>query len=115
MSDARLPFRLDGPMARLFPGACASLAIGPGWLGRGGPAAVMLFSAGDAIWTHDLFAGFWRDEADGMDWRTDFKCDPAFDHMLESLASPPEEDEEPEEMYARSQLTTLGSDIVDDY
>jgi hypothetical protein len=35
--------------------------------------------------------------------------------MLESLASPPEEDEEPEEMYARSQLTTLGSDIVDDY
>ena len=115
MRDAILPFRLDGAVARLFQGDAASLAVGPGWLGRGGAAGVMLFSAGHGIWTDDLFAGFWRDDAGAMDWRTDFKCDPAFDHMLAILAAPPEEDEEPEEMYARNQLSTLGSDIVDDY
>jgi|GEM_PF-2991357 hypothetical protein len=114
MSNAPL-CRFDGAVARLFPGTNASLAVGPGGLGRGGAAAVMLFAAGDAIWTDDLFAGFWRDEAGGMDWRTDFKCDPAFDHMLDILASPPEEDEEPEEMYARNQLATLGSEIMDEY
>jgi hypothetical protein len=115
MADLRLPYVLDGVLARLMPGDRRSLAIGPGRLGRGGAAEAVLFDAGATIWTTDLFAGFWRDEASDMDWLGDFLCDKAMDNFIETLASPPAEEDEPEEMYAKAQLTTLGSDVVDDY
>jgi hypothetical protein len=115
MGEAALPYVLDGAVARLFPGAARSLACGPGRLGRGGVPETVLFDAGSGIGGADLFAVFWRDEASHMDWLTDFLCDPEMDHTLEVLAAPPVEDEEPAELYSRRDLTTLGSDVIDNY
>jgi hypothetical protein len=114
MADVGLPYVLDGSLARLMPAGARSLAAGPGRLGRGGAAAAVLFDAGAEIGGQDLFAGFWRDEATDMDWLEDFLCDAATDDFFDKLAHPPAPEEEPEEMYAKAQLTTLGSDVVDD-
>ncbi len=114
MTEMGQPYEVIGAQARLVPGRAGSLAVGPGRLGRGGAAAVVVFDAAAKIASQDLFAGFWRDEATDMDWLGDFLCDTAMDEFFERLANPPAEEEEPEEMYARAQLTTLGSEVVDD-
>ncbi len=79
-----------------------------------GGASATTFEAGGTIRTLDLFAAFWRDEAPAMDWLRHFLCDPATDALVERLANPPEDaDEEDEILYSRSQLATLGSEIID--
>ena len=90
-----------------------SIAPGPGALGRGGVASAVQFAAGSGVYNLDLFAAFWADEAPGLDWLRHFLCDPAMDTFLERLAHPPEEEEEPDILYTRSQLTTLGSEVMD--
>jgi hypothetical protein len=87
-----------------------------GRLGRSSDAEKMLFDAGRSIFSVDLFAGFWRDEASDMDWLEDFLCDPATDEMFEILVLPETDEEEPEEEihYDRRALVTLGSDVVED-
>ena len=108
------PYVLDGLIARLAPARGASLAFGPGQRGRDAGGSI-LFAAGTGIWTLDLLPAFWRDELPGMDWFRDFLCDPEMDEFLAHLANPPPEEEEPEMMYSKSQLATVGSDVMDDY
>ena len=91
----------------------APIAPAPGAVGRGGIAAVVLFAAGNGIYTLDLFTAYWADEAPGLDWLRDFLCDPATDAFLDRLARPPDEEDEPEILYTRSQLVTLGSEVID--
>ena len=109
-----VPFVLDGMAARRAPARGASLALGPGQRGRD-PGACILFDAGAAIATQDLFAAFWRDELPVMDWFDDFLCDEAMDVFLARLANPPPEEEEPEMMYSKSQLATVGSDVMEQF
>jgi hypothetical protein len=95
-----------------------ALAQGPGCLGRGGAASALLFLAGASMRDMDLLAVFWGEEAPGLDWLLHYLRDPAMDALLARLARPPEQDfdEEPEDeeiVYSRSQLTTLGSEVVD--
>ncbi len=109
-----VPYVLDGLVARLSPALGASLALGPGQRGRDAGGSI-LFAAGAGIWTVDLLESFWRDELPGMNWFADFLCDPATDEFLATLANPPAEEEEPEMMYSKSQLATVGSDVMDEY
>ena len=90
------------------------LAIGPGNLGRRGAAGVMIWAAGSGIHHLDLFAGFWEYDARQLDWLAGFLCDPDTTAWFEALANPRDEDEEPEELFARGSMNTLGSDVVDD-
>ena len=108
------PYRLDGVVARLSPAVGASLASGPGQRGREAGGSI-LFAAGAAIDTQDLFAAFWRDELPGMNWFTDFLCDEEVDSLLYCLANPPTEDEEAEILYSKAQLATVGSDVIEVY
>jgi hypothetical protein len=117
MSGGVAPMAFEGETVRLFAGFAWWRAMTQqGRLGRCSDAEKMLFDAGRSILSADLFAGFWRDEAVDMDWLEDFLCDPATDEMFETLVLPETDEEEPEEdiHYSRSQLATVGSDVVED-
>lgn len=101
-------------MARLIPGFGRSFAHGPGHLGRAGVAGAMLWDASFAIRDQDLLAGFWDYDARQTEWLSGFLCDAAMTAWFDALANPPEPEEEPEEMFARGSMNTLGSDVVDD-
>ena len=93
-----------------------AVALVPGWnIALDGVPAEILFDAGRGIFSLDLLPAFWREEATQLDWLTHFLCDPAFDLLLAHLANPPEEDLEADVMFSRSQLATLGSDVMDQY
>ena len=109
-----VPYSLDGVVARLSPAKDASLAFGPGQRGPQAAASI-LFAAGAGMMTLDLFAAFWRDELPRMDWFADFLCDREMDEFLFRLANPLPEEEEPEMMYSKAQLATVGSDVMQDY
>jgi hypothetical protein len=83
--------------------------------GRNSDAELMLFDAGRAIVSQDLFAGFWRDEAAGLAWIEDFLCDPHMEEMIAELLLPETDHEEEEEEihYSRRELATCGSDVMD--
>lgn len=100
---------------RLRPQLGASLARLPGAPPPRGGALALLFAAGAAIWSQDLFAAYWREEAGTLDWKADFLCDPATDALFERLSAPDEDEAEDDEiLYSKSYLTTLGSEIMDD-
>ena len=109
-----LPYILEGDTARLYPGPHRSLATGPGHTGRGGIAAIILFHAAHAIWDTDLFAGFWDYDATRIDWLTGFLCDPDTTEWFATLAQPLEEEEEPEELFAKASMNTLGGESMND-
>ena len=73
----------------------------------------MLFDAGRGMFSGDLIAGFWRDEAVELDWLEDFLCDPAMDQMMARLLAPPKEEEfeEEEMLFTKSQLVTTGMEM----
>ena len=73
----------------------------------------MLFDAGQSMFSGDLIAGFWRDEAADLDWLEDFLCDPATDQMMAQLLAPPKEEdfEEEEMLFTKSQLVTTGMEM----
>ena len=108
-------YALNGPTVRLTPARDASLARGPGQLGRDGVPGAVLFHAGGGIVGLDLFAAFWREEALAMDWLVDFLCDPEMDALIAVLSNPAEEEDEEEILYSKRQLTTLGSEVMDEY
>jgi len=74
-----------------------------------------LFDAGQSMFSGDLMAFFWRDEAAELDWLDDFLCDPATDQMMAQLLAPPKEDvfEEEEMLFTKSQLVTTGMEMSD--
>ena len=109
-----LPYAVDGLLTRLAPAAGASLACGPGQRGRDAGGSI-LFAAGAGIYRLDLFAAFWRDEPPRMNWFTDFLCDAEMDAFLFRLANPPPEEQEAEMMYSKSQLATVGSDVMEQF
>jgi len=117
MSVSVAPVAIEGPMVRMFAGFdwWRSMTV-TGRFGRNSDAEIMLFDAARSIVSADLFAGFWRDEARGMDWLQDFLCDPHMGEMVESLLAPEIDEEEVEEEfhYDRRALCTLGSDVVED-
>jgi len=116
MSGGGAPMAFEGETVRLFAGFAWWRAMTQaGRLGGSSDAENVLFDAGRSIFSADLFAGFWRDEAGGMDWLDDFLCDPATDEMFETLVLPEIDEEEPEEdiHFSRSELATLGSDVVE--
>ena len=123
MAQADLAYCPDGALAPLCPAPlcpaplcpAASLARGPGQLGRDGAAGALLFDAGAAIFGLDLFAAFWRAEAAAMDWLSDFLCDPEMDVLIAALSNPAEDEEEEEILYSKRQLVTLGSEALEDY
>ena len=115
MAAADLAFATEGARVTLRSAPGVSLVPGPGRFGRLGASGSMLFEAGAGIYGLDLFAAFWRDETAAMDWLRDFLCDPEMDLLIEQLANPPEEEEEAELLYSRSQLATLGSEVMDEY
>jgi hypothetical protein len=118
MTGPVVPLALEGARVRLFPGFGWWRAVqGSGQFGRNADAEMMLFDAGSALLSQDLFAGFWRDEAMDLDWLGDFVRDPAMHGMIELLHGATEADEadDGEEMYSRRDLATLGSDMRDDY
>jgi hypothetical protein len=109
-----MPVACEGTRVRLFPGY-AKLRIG----GRAGrqsgeeEADIMLFAASQGLVSADLIAGFWRDDAAGMDWLEDFLRDPDMARLILSLQgedAAEEEEEAPEEYYDRRGLGTLGAD-----
>jgi hypothetical protein len=106
---------VDGSAARLTPGIGRSLATGPGQLGRGGAAASAVWHAAIGIDDQDLVAGFFEDEAGHIDWLKGYLCDPEMDRMVEVLAQPAKDDDEPEELYSRASMNTLEADLEDEY
>jgi hypothetical protein len=87
------------------------LATGPGVLGRDGVPGAVLWRAGSGARDVDLFGGFWRDEAPGIDWLTGYLCDGDTIRLMARLGEPESEEEEDEEMYARASMNTLESSI----
>ncbi len=115
MIGAAVPVRVDGPTIKLFPGFSRSLAVsGPARLSQNILAEQLVFDAGRSIRQIDLFRLFWRDEAIEMDWLEDFLCNPDMERFIQTLLNPPPEEEEAEELYSKRDLSTLGSDVVDD-
>ncbi len=78
-------------------------------------AEQMLFDAGRAMFSGDLFAVFWRDDAAELDWLGDFLCDPATDEMMAQIQAPPKEEsfEEEEMLFTKSALVTTGMEMSD--
>ena len=89
------------------------LATGPGVLGREGVPGAVLWRAGGGASEVDLFGGFWRDEAPGIDWLTGYLCDAETMRLFKRLGEPEGEEEEmeAEEMYSRTSMNTLESSI----
>jgi hypothetical protein len=84
--------------------------------GRNSEAEDMVFDAGGAMRSEDLFAGFWRDEAGDMDWLEDFVCDPHMVELIGLLLAPEEDEEEEQEIhYSKRDLATFGSDVIEKY
>ena len=108
------PYRLDGATAELQPATGRSLAAGPGQVGRGGVQSIAVWCAGTAIWDMDLFATFLEEEALHIEWLSGFLCDEETTAWFDRLANPPEEEEEPEELFAKASMNTLGSENMND-
>lgn len=90
------------------------VAHGPGNLGRDGVPGAILWAAGGGLHTMDLFADFWAHDGERIDWLDGFLCDAVTTAWFNRLAHPQEEEEEPEEMFSRASMNTLGGDFVDD-
>ena len=113
MNAAARPFTVQDTTALLSPGPQASLARGPGNVGRGGVAGMAIWNAGGMIRDLDLFAGFWDYDATRIDWLKGFLCDQMMIDWFEELANPPEEGEEPEELFSRASMNTLEGNLDD--
>jgi hypothetical protein len=111
----------DGGIVRMFAGF-ARWRVAQVALQRDVLVEQISFDAGHSIRSADLLAGFWRDEAVGMDWVEDFLCNPATYEMMATLQAmeirlrSPEmhgEEEEEEMLYTKSMLVTTGMDMAD--
>jgi hypothetical protein len=83
---------------------------GPGKLGNEGVAGALLFDT-VGMSRLDLIARFFATEAGALDWRADFMRSNELDSMVQNLDEKLDIEEEIEEVYARSELTTTGTDV----
>jgi hypothetical protein len=85
-------FNMPGLSVPGFPDK--AISAGPGRLGPGGAAAVMIFDVGHTMLDMDLLDRFFVEDADGLQWR------------LSAPSGPDDEDEEdlPEEIYSRAEM-----------
>jgi hypothetical protein len=88
---------------------------GPGRLGREGVAGSLLFDTVGPGRRADLIARFFLEEIDSLDWRADYMRSNDLDEMVDGLEDRLEVEEEIEEVYAKSELTTTGADNIDAY
>ncbi len=100
-------FNMPGLSVPGFPDT--AISAGPGRLGPGGAASVMIFDVGHTMLDMDLLDRFFVEDADGLQWLRDFLCDPIMDRTIErlsALARPDDEAEEdlPEEIYSRAEM-----------
>jgi hypothetical protein len=99
----------------LAPDFMAAVApVGPGRLGRGGVAAALLFDTVGLSRRTDLIARFFLEELDALDWRADYMRSDELDELIDGLEDRLDVEEEIEEVYARSALTTTGVDNIDE-
>ena len=104
----------EGGVVRLFPGFARwrTTEVARS-MGRVLAVEEMLFDAGKSMASADLLAGFWREDAAGMDWLEDFLCDPATEQLVLDLLAPPVEEEPEESLYTKSYLVTMGTEMSD--
>jgi hypothetical protein len=86
-----------------------AMSGGPGRLGPGGAASVMIFDVAHTMVDMDLLDRFFVEDADALQWLRDFLCDPIMDRTIERLAAltgpdVDEEEELPEDIYSRAEL-----------
>ena len=91
-----------------------AISGGPGRLGPGGAAGVMIFDVGRSILAVDPLARFFVEDADALEWLRDFLCDTRVVdtiHQAESLED--EEELEIEEIYSRADMAAPSA-IIDE-
>jgi hypothetical protein len=106
--------RSAGGVAAVPDLSLAIAGIAPGRLGRGGVAGVLLFDTVGLARRTDLIARFFSEELGALDWRADYMRSVELDDLLDGLEDRLEIDQDIEEVYARSELTTTGVDNIDE-
>jgi hypothetical protein len=91
----------------------AAIALrGPGRLGREGAEGVLIFNAGQGLFTTDLVAQFYTQEFGTLDWLDDYLRNEAMTHLVRDLQNPPEEEEEEEEFLMKNMVLSVEPDEV---